>query len=224
MSAGSPGRPRAWLQSFFNDPIHFGQTASTMTRLLPESLFAVPPLPSVSVPFRKSKWTPDEDALLRQNVTLHGLSNWTVVAQNVPGRSGKQCRERWLHQLCPALNKCDWTEHEDALLVEQQRICGNVWSQIAQFLPGRSPNCVKNRWRSLSRHPIICDEVVPDVDVTQPVGRAPDARRMEHPSDEASRGNPLFRCLTGEGTALEHTLATWWDETEFAKNRFEDQF
>jgi hypothetical protein len=113
---------------------------------------------------KKSKWSPEEDELLRQNVNVHGLGNWSLVAQSIPGRNGKQCRERWMNQLCPSLNKDNWTPQEDMVLVQQQRIYGNVWSQIAQFLPGRSPNAVKNRWSWLSRHsvpPVFVTRILP---------------------------------------------------------------
>ena len=102
--------------------------------------------------FRKSKWTPEEDKLLIDSVNKHGMGNWSLVSQAVPGRTGKQCRERWINQLCPALNKDNWTPQEDAILIQQQRIHGNFWTKIAQFLPGRSSNNVKNRWSWLSRH------------------------------------------------------------------------
>lgn len=106
-------------------------------------------------PFKKSKWTPEEDQFLMESVNKHGMGNWSLVCQTVPGRSGKQCRERWINQLCPALNKDNWTPQEDAILIQQQRIHGNFWTKIAQFLPGRSANNVKNRWGWLSRHRII---------------------------------------------------------------------
>jgi hypothetical protein len=102
--------------------------------------------------FKKSKWTQEEDNLLVESVKFHGFGNWSLVAQSIPGRSGKQCRERWINQLCPALSKDNWTPQEDAILVQQQRLHGNVWSKIAAYLPGRSPNNVKNRWSWLSRH------------------------------------------------------------------------
>jgi hypothetical protein len=101
---------------------------------------------------QKSKWSAEEDDLLRQNVAAHGLGNWSLVAQSMPGRNGKQCRERWMNQLSPSLNKDNWTPQEDLVLAQHQHIYGNVWSQIAQFLPGRSANAVKNRWSWLSRH------------------------------------------------------------------------
>jgi hypothetical protein len=69
-----------------------------------------------------------------------------------------------MNQLCPAFNTEHWTPQEDAVLIEQQRVFGNVWSQIAQFLAGRSPNSVKNRWSWLSRHtlsPTLAAQMMP---------------------------------------------------------------
>ncbi|OHT08026.1 hypothetical protein TRFO_23652 [Tritrichomonas foetus] len=113
---------------------------------------SVSPNQGSNPPFKKSKWTPEEDRLLMDSVNKHGMGNWSLVSQAVPGRTGKQCRERWINQLCPALNKDNWTPQEDAILIQQQRIHGNFWTKIAQFLPGRSSNNVKNRWSWLSRH------------------------------------------------------------------------
>jgi hypothetical protein len=101
---------------------------------------------------KKSKWTEEEDRQLAESVSMHGMGNWTLVAQLIPGRNGKQCRERWIHQICPSLNKENWTPREDAILIQQQRLHGNSWAKIAQFLPGRSSNNIKNRWSWLSRH------------------------------------------------------------------------
>ena len=70
----------------------------------------------------------------------------------MPGRSCKQCRERWTSQLDSSLSRENWTPDEDAVLVAQQRQVGNCWSRIAQFLPKRYANAVKNRWSWLTRH------------------------------------------------------------------------
>lgn len=104
--------------------------------------------------YRKTKWSPEEDELLMTSVKTHGTSNWTLVANAVPGRSGKQCRERWTNQLSPSLNKDNWSTQEDMIIIQQQRLHGNTWSKIARFLPGRSSNAIKNRWSWLSRHQI----------------------------------------------------------------------
>ncbi|EAY06501.1 Myb-like DNA-binding domain containing protein [Trichomonas vaginalis G3] len=122
--------------------------------------FGISPTPKqhVTIPkepsFKKAKWTPDEDKLLIDSVKRNGMSNWSLVAKEVPGRTGKQCRERWTNQLCPDLNKDNWTPQEDQILLKQQQINGNFWAKIAKFLPGRSPNAIKNRWSWLSRHRI----------------------------------------------------------------------
>lgn len=101
---------------------------------------------------KKVKWTEQEDQMLIQSIEQVGTSNWSLVASYLPGRSGKQCRERWTNQLDPMLNRDNWTPHEDALLLYNQQIYGNCWSKIMQFLPGRSSNSVKNRWCWLTRH------------------------------------------------------------------------
>ncbi|OHT14652.1 hypothetical protein TRFO_14960 [Tritrichomonas foetus] len=100
----------------------------------------------------KSKWTPEEDNLLVNTIAKFGTKNWSLVASEVTGRTGKQCRERWLNQLSPDLNKDHWTPQEDQILIQFQAYYGNSWSKIAYSLPGRSANSIKNRWSFLLRH------------------------------------------------------------------------
>jgi len=42
-----------------------------------------------------------------------GAKKWSQIAQQLPGRIGKQCRERWHNHLNPAINKAAWTMDED---------------------------------------------------------------------------------------------------------------
>ncbi|KAM3401050.1 hypothetical protein ACQJBY_005698 [Aegilops geniculata] len=49
----------------------------------------------------KGPWTVEEDTLLRAKVHEFGKGRWAKVALYLPGRSGKQCRERWINQLDP---------------------------------------------------------------------------------------------------------------------------
>jgi hypothetical protein len=98
---------------------------------------------------KKSRWTPEEDDLLRAAVGEF-QQNWPMVARAVPGRSHKQCRERWVSAVDPTLTKGAWAPQEDAVLIRQHQIWGGAWAQIARSLPGRSANAAKNRFVSLS--------------------------------------------------------------------------
>ncbi|KAF9667877.1 hypothetical protein SADUNF_Sadunf15G0068900 [Salix dunnii] len=49
----------------------------------------------------KGQWTIEEDRTLIQLVEQYGVRKWSHVAQMLPGRIGKQCRERWHNHLRP---------------------------------------------------------------------------------------------------------------------------
>ena len=63
-------------------------------------------------------WSADEDVKIVALVGEHGTRAWSVIAAQLPTRTGKQCRERWHNQLDPNITKTDWSAAEDeALLV-----------------------------------------------------------------------------------------------------------
>ena len=47
----------------------------------------------------KKPFNDDEDALVVELVHEHGAKNWPLIASHLPGRVGKQCRERWANVL-----------------------------------------------------------------------------------------------------------------------------
>ncbi|GBG27598.1 Transcription factor MYB3R-4 [Hondaea fermentalgiana] len=107
----------------------------------------------------KGSWTKEEDAVVMRMVEKYGLGNikWSVIANQLPGRLGKQCRERWFNHLDPSLKKEPWSAEEDRILMEAQSTLGNRWCQIASLIPGRSENAVKNRWNSAMRRKLQSD-------------------------------------------------------------------
>jgi hypothetical protein len=46
-----------------------------------------------------------EDEIVMKLVTENGARNWSYIAKNLPGRIGKQCRERWHNHLNPHIKK-----------------------------------------------------------------------------------------------------------------------
>jgi hypothetical protein len=97
----------------------------------------------------KGAWTRQEDETIVDFVRVNGCKSWTTLAKMLPGRIGKQCRERWMNHLNPELCRDQWTREEDCLVMELHERFGNKWSRIAEHMPGRADNMIKNRWYSI---------------------------------------------------------------------------
>lgn len=109
---------------------------------------------------KRKKWDDDEDSRLRLAVetTEKGISGyWTEIAKAVPGRDGRQCRERWTYYLDTSANhkQHKWSERQDKILVMAAIKYKHRFEQIVQAnfptLQGLNAVALKNRWQCLQK-------------------------------------------------------------------------
>ena len=99
----------------------------------------------------KHKFTESEDQMIIEQVRKNGAKNWEKISEFIPGRTGRQCRERWINYLCPDVSHSMWTQDEDLLLRNLFQQFGKQWSRIASYFPTRTDVMLKNRWALLNR-------------------------------------------------------------------------
>ncbi|KAG8952792.1 hypothetical protein FRC04_003717 [Tulasnella sp. 424] len=104
---------------------------------------------SLDPSIRRAKWTKSEDDNLAKAVAELG-PKWSKVKQFVPGRTGAQCRERWVNQVDPSIKRTDFTEEEDAQLIEL-KAKGLDWPAVAAEIGGRTDNQCWRRWKILQK-------------------------------------------------------------------------
>lgn len=59
------------------------------------------------------------------------ICDWDKIAKNLPGRSNKDCRKRWLNVVAGGLRKGAWTSYEDSQLQEGVKEFGSRLDGIA---------------------------------------------------------------------------------------------
>jgi hypothetical protein len=98
------------------------------------------------------KWTEGEFIKLKKAVETHGGKNWGAISALVPGRTKKQCWNRWKDVFNPNIvtvsgRKGRWTAVEDSrLMVAVRKHGGKKWHGIAAMVPGRAEKQCRDRW------------------------------------------------------------------------------
>lgn len=82
---------------------------------------------------RTPAWTEAENVILKQKVHELGTKNWSIVANFLPGRLGRQCRDHWFSVLDPEIKRTEWTADEDLFIVASFLQQGPKWVKIANL-------------------------------------------------------------------------------------------
>lgn len=150
-SHGYPGYPHA-------PPGPYGYPPPSMYphHLTPETSHSMDRSPSPTSASKRKQgpkaWTKEEDSLLLSIVqSMRMPMKWSIVAQSLPERTGKQCRERYVNHLNPRLKVSDWGPLEDATIFHLYDTIGSHWAKMSKMIPGRTDNGIKNRFHNLRR-------------------------------------------------------------------------
>ena len=98
--------------------------------------------PDTATP-RSGVWTDMEDAMLLDAYARRDGRGWSWMSSQVPGRKGKQLRERWFNHLDPTLVQGELLPEERVMLHELVRQWGRRWSLIARTI---------SAWRAANGH------------------------------------------------------------------------
>jgi hypothetical protein len=104
---------------------------------------------------RKGKWTAEEDDKLLRAAEKFSVTRWKAIAALIPGRSKKQCWNRWQYALDPSIVRMTertgkWLTEEDVKLVDAvAKHNGKNWDEIAMLVPSRTKRQCMDRWHKV---------------------------------------------------------------------------
>eukprot|EP00316_Scyphosphaera_apsteinii_P015753 CAMPEP_0119314290 /NCGR_PEP_ID=MMETSP1333-20130426/32306_1 /TAXON_ID=418940 /ORGANISM="Scyphosphaera apsteinii, Strain RCC1455" /LENGTH=398 /DNA_ID=CAMNT_0007319371 /DNA_START=67 /DNA_END=1263 /DNA_ORIENTATION=+ len=95
----------------------------------------------------RGRWSREEDATILNTVVECGRK-WRKCAQMMPGRTEHAIRNRFYRlstQVDASQSRGNWSPEEDDTILQSVEELGHRWIVIAQRLPGRTEDAVRNR-------------------------------------------------------------------------------
>jgi len=66
-------------------------------------------------------------------------------------RTGRHCRDRWVHHLNPKLSRIQWSSDEDLQIVRYVMENGKKWANLAKNMDNRNEDSIRNRFIKLMK-------------------------------------------------------------------------
>lgn len=94
-------------------------------------------------------WTEEQTQILENCMKKNPSMSWTEISKLIPGKNGKQVRERWINVVNPAINRQQLSQEEKNKIINLVKIHGKKWVLISKKINnGRTQNHIKNFYNS----------------------------------------------------------------------------
>tara|TARA_B100001094_G_scaffold100626_1_gene96787 strand:- start:1081 stop:2028 length:948 start_codon:yes stop_codon:yes gene_type:complete len=94
------------------------------------------------------QWKKHEDDLLEEAVRKNGKCTWSQISDMVPGKTGKQCCDRWRVHLKGATGRNVWGKQDDAALEKAVHELGHNWTLVARAVTGKTNRQCRDRYKN----------------------------------------------------------------------------
>ncbi|KAI7870494.1 uncharacterized protein EV154DRAFT_431718 [Mucor mucedo] len=82
--------------------------------------------------YKRGTWTREEDELLLSGIKRYGYGRWKEIATSIPGRKGKQLKQRWDNTLASKYVDQEWLRNK--IRNDEEETAANATNAAAAFL------------------------------------------------------------------------------------------